>query len=280
MEIESKATPEQQAKAVAMGWQGPDKYKGDPERFVDADVFLERGETFIPFLKKERETLQAQLAAEKAAREALQATVEETQRALSDLDERYTVETQKRTEAALASLKTQIREARSAGDWETVDKLTDMQEELKEAHREAKAAPVRETEPARPQVDPETLAWVSAHEWFNTDPRQRAIFMGFVEARRASGDTTSGQAFLNAALKDMEDALTRETPSKVASARNGSGEGAGGSTGGKKGYDALPADAKAACDSDMNRFVGKGKKYGTQKEWRDAYANIYFSSEA
>lgn len=273
--IESRASPEVQAEARKMGWQGPDKYKGDPEKFVDADTFVERGKTFIPFLNKERERLQQELATERAARQAIEENVRETRALLEDLEERYTVETQKRTEAALGRLKAEIREARKEGDFARMDQLMEMQEELVEAQAQAKVEkpPVTEKAPAAPVINPEIVAWTEEHSWFNTDKAKSALFMGFAEARRAQGDTSSGRAFLDAVLEEMEEKLSAEPATKVASARS-TGGGGGGSR--EKGYSDLPADAKAACDSDAARFVGAGKKYKDTASWRAAYAKMYF----
>lgn len=272
--IESQASPEVQAEARKMGWQGPDKYKGDPEKFVDADTFVERGKTFIPFLNKERERLQQELAAERAARQAIEETVRETKASLEDLEERYTVETQKRTEAALGRLKAEIRDARKEGDFARMDELMEMQEELVEAQTQAKTEkPPAAKPPEAPVIDPAIVAWTSEHPWFNTDKEKSALFMGFAEARRARGDTSLGRAFLDAVLEEMEEKLSAEPPSKVAGAR-ASGGGGGGSR--EKGYSDLPADAKAACDADASRFVGAGKKYKDAASWRAAYAKMYF----
>jgi len=62
--------------------------------------------------------------------------------------------------------------------------------------------------------------------------------------------------------------------SRVAS----SAHGASGRTAAKS-YAALPAEAKAACDAEVNRFVGPGKKYQTADAWRARYAEIYFEKD-
>jgi len=281
--IESKAPPEVQARAIEMGWVGPDKYRGDPEKFVDADTFVERGETFIPFLKKERTALQQQLAEERAARQALEAQVKETSSAVEELRMEYTVEAQRRADAARKTLKEEIRAARKNGDFDRVDELTESIEELDEAEKEAKreaekASLEKKKAPEAPKIDPEVTAWVSEHGWLNTDKRKAALFYGFCEARRADGDTSRGRTFFDAALKDMEDSLEGERPAKVASGKNGSGSGGGSGKKGKS-YSDLPSEAKRACDDDARHFVGKGKKYSDKAAWQSAYAETYFRYE-
>jgi len=277
--VESKASPEQQARAAEMGWLGPEKYKGDPGKFVDADLYIERGESFIPFLKKERENLRGELEHERTARLALETQLKETRELAESLEERYTVDTQKKVEAARRTLKEEIRAARRAGDFDRLDELTDSLEELDAAEQEAAREPVKKVEAQKSEplkVDPEVISWTDKHSWVKTDKRKASIFYGFCEARRADGDRSSGKAFLDAALKDMEESL--EGPargSRVAPARNGSGSGGSGGPKGQS-FSDMPADAQAACNAEANRFVGKGKKYATKAEWQTNYAQIYF----
>ena len=61
--VESGATPEVQAQAEAMGWIPPTRFRGDPERFIDADAYIKRGEEILPIVKEQNKRLQAELAA-------------------------------------------------------------------------------------------------------------------------------------------------------------------------------------------------------------------------
>ena len=51
--VESAAAPEVQAEAEKLGWIPATRYKGDAERFVDADEFIKRGETVLPIVKEQ-----------------------------------------------------------------------------------------------------------------------------------------------------------------------------------------------------------------------------------
>lgn len=282
--MESRATPEQQAEAAALGWRPPDQFKGAPSNFIDADQFLEHSKTFVPFLKRQKQELEAQLAQERAARQQLEATLKETKDSIDAIEERYTVETQKRVEQARKDLRAQIKAAADDNDLKTVVDLTTELEDLNEAERAARDAEIAEAKkPAEkkpPEISPqekalivESQAWIDEHTWMKSDPRKRSLFFGFLEARKAGGDTNTGKTLFDAALEDMEDALESKGPGKVASARQ---SGSGGGGGGGKGYADLPPDARQACDSDAHRFVGKGKKYATKAEWQASYAAIYF----
>jgi hypothetical protein len=66
----------------------------------------------------------------------------------------------------------------------------------------------------------------------------------------------------------------------VEGSRNDGG-GAGG--GGQNGYSQLPADAKAQCDRQASRFIGKADaqgnvKYKTIDDYRAYYANTLFDN--
>ena len=49
--------------------------------------------------------------------------------------------------------------------------------------------------------------------------------------------------------------------------------------GGGKGFDSLPADAKAQCKADAREFVGEGRPFKTTAEWNKHYADLYWSQE-
>ena len=44
-------------RASAMGWSPQENFKGDPERWVDAETYVKRGEEFIPFLQADKRKL-------------------------------------------------------------------------------------------------------------------------------------------------------------------------------------------------------------------------------
>lgn len=290
--IESSADEATQKRALDMGWIGPDKFKGDPEKFIDAEAFIERAETFVPFLKKQRDELTAKLAAETAARSRLEGELGSLRESLDSIEERYTVETQKRVEAATRDLKEQIRIAAEENNVKAVVALTSELDDLREAERKAledeakekteaarKKAPAQTTTQISPEMQAEIDSWLSDHKWVETDKKKSAIFFGFMQARRADGDKSQGKAFFDAALADMEEALEKDSKPKVEGGKNGSGAGGGGSSGRGRSYEDLPKEAREACDKDAPKFVGKGKRYADAAAWRKSYADLYFSME-
>ena len=150
--------------------------------------------------------------------------------------------------------------------------------ELKDAAKEASAAPKKQTPVAAAYTpDADLVAFQEANSWFGVDRRKTALAMGIAAELR---ETTAlkGAEFYARLGEEMAKELgakERELPTdKVEGGRNGSDadppRGAKG-----KSYAALPAEARAACDADAKKFVGKGKRFETVDAWRADFARIY-----
>lgn len=277
-QIESAASPEVQAQAEAMGWIPASRYKGDPERFVDADAFIERGETVLPIVKAQNKKLQDQVSELTRNQIETKQALDRATKALEEIEERNTVATQKAVEQAIAQTKAALAQATTDGDHEAAAELTDKLVELRSApakveKEEAKVLP-------KVEIDPEQKEWQDANTWFGTDQRRTALALGIAAEFRQAGDKSVGKVFLNKVKAEMLKTLGEDGggESKVEGGRNGSEQET--RTSGKKGYTSLPADAKAACDADAKRFVGEGKRYKDVTAWRNRYAELYFSEGA
>ena len=278
-DFESAAPAEVQERAEKMGWIPPTRFKGDPERFIDAEEYLERGETVLPIVKEHNRRLEAELAAVRQEATETAKALKAAQTAIAQIEERHTVATQKAVENARAQVKAQLAAASEAGDYEGVAELTDQLTQLKTAEVAAKAEPVQAPPPApAPFVPPpEMVEWNNENPWFGTDKRKTALALGIAQELREGGESSTGRRFFDLVKAEMEQTLgasAAPATSKVEGARNGMGA----PKGEAKGFDALPADAKAACDSDTRRFVGPGKQYKSVTEWRNRYAELYFEA--
>lgn len=277
--VESTATPEVQAKAEALGWIPPSRFKGDPERFVDAEAYVERGETILPIVKEHNKRLERQVADLAAANAAQAATLKAATTSLAQIEERNTVAMQKAIEQTRREVKAQLAAASEAGDHAGVAELTDQLTTLNAAPEPAK--PAIPPAPVAAPVDPEVAAWNAENTWFGTDKRKTALALGIAQELREGGESSTGRRFMDKVAEELDAMLapkgeTKEPVSKVEGARNGNGGGDGGSRTGGKGYASMPADARAACDADIRKFVGPGKSYKTPEAWRARYAEIYF----
>lgn len=276
--VESAAPPEVQARAEKMGWIPPSRFRGDPERFVDADLYIERGETVLPIVKEQNKRLHSELEQVKGEAAKTAAALKAAQDAIAQIEERHSVDTQKAVEAARREVKSQLAAANEAGDHEGVAELTDQLVKLNTA-----SPPAAEKKPASPapapalqfKPDPELIAWNEENPWFGPNKRRTGLALGIAQELREAGDTTQGRAFYDRVVAEMERELgVAPRGDKVEGGRNGSDNDA--PRRGGKSFSSLPADARAACDADEKKFVGIGKQYKTLAEWRARYAQLYF----
>jgi hypothetical protein len=273
--VESLASPEAQAQAEKMGWIPPSRFKGDPERFIDADAYIERGETVLPIVKEHNRRLEAELAALRSENQTIAQTLSRAQTAIEEIEERHTVATQKAVERARQEVKAQLAAASEAGDHEGVAELTDQLTRLNvagepEKKEEKKEAPAVYTPP------PEMAEWNAENPWFGKDEVKTALALGIAQKLRKGGERSVGKDFFNLVGEEVNKILgeKEELPtSKVEGARGSGGEG---TRGRGKSYADLPKEAREACDTDVRQFVGPTKKYKTKAEWQTRYAELYF----
>lgn len=274
--LESAAPPEVQAKAEKMGWIPPTRYRGEPERFVDAEEYIARGEQVLPIVRAQNVKLQTELAQVREESAKTAAALAAAQKAIEEIEERHSVATVKAVEESKRELKAQLKAAHEAGDTEAVAEITGLMIDLNAA-----AATPAKKEPPKPEVaqaapvPQELKEWNAANPWFGTDRRKTALALGIAQELRDAGTTLTGVDFFEKVREEVEATLGggKAAEGKVEPNRGGAGVVR---AGGAKSYAALPAEAKAACDADAKNFVGPGKRYKTQDEWRKRYADLYF----
>jgi len=277
-DLTSAATPEQQTAASALGWTPPERYKGDPTLYIDAEEFIKRGETVLPIVKKQLEKTREELAKQNRVNAEVSAALVAAQTAIEDLKEHNTVATQRAVENARKELKAQLVAASEAGDHIGVSELTDQLIKLPTA---APAAEKKETPtPAQWQPEPSLSSWMEANPWWGVDKKKTGLALGIAQELREKGNTQVGTDFYDLISSEVDKVLAPpaadEPVDKVAGVRNSGGASRGG---GKQSFAALPADAKAQCNAEAREFVGASKRYKTNEEWQAQFAKLYFAME-
>lgn len=268
--------PKVEAEARELGWVPEKDFRGDKTRWVDAESFVRRGHEIMPILRQNNSRLLNEV-------NSLKEQLRESTAAIEDLRKVSSEITRARVAEAKREVLAGIRAAREAGDVEVEDRLTDQLSELKQAETAAKAPAPAPKPTAEAEVDPAFTAWAARPEnsWFGRDRRKTSLAMGIAQELRddPSNSHLRGEAFYRAVADEVDHVLTGGPPptNKVEGSRGGAG-GNGGSTGRGKTYNDLPADAKAVCDKQASRFVGKGFK--DTDAWRKHYTSIYFADEA
>lgn len=135
---------EDEKTARQYGWKPEDEYEGDPDGWVSAKVFNQRGELFGKIKSLERQN------------DSMQKSFEEMKRMLSKAQE---TEYKK----ALKSLTEQKREAIESGD---ADQTFEIEKEIDNLKTDFEVSSKSENTPVTPQ---EFVTWKEENDWYTTD---------------------------------------------------------------------------------------------------------------
>lgn len=238
-------TVEDQAKR--MGWSPKDEFRGAPEKWTDAQTFVKNGLESLPILRERNRTLQK--------------NVDDLTKSVGEFKKMSDTAYDRAYEKAKKDLKAEIKTAGKEGDEKAVEAATDELAKLEREKAERGAATA---------ADPVFDSWVSENAWYK-DPDLAIEAEAEALKLRKRGDKSDGLSF----LEKVKEKVKERFPEKFGNARRQAGSGverpsAGGDggNGAAKGWETLPADAKAA-----------GERYIKQKLYKDkaAYAAAYHS---
>ena len=262
-----------EAKARSMGWAPKERWRGDPEEWVDAAEFLKRGETLIPVLRANNRKLEEQTSSLAAQNRDLATQLEELRNSMNEFTEAQREMMRDRLAQQRTEIRKQLREARDSGDDAAIERLEQTLDENAE-----QAAELKETKPAAtstkakaPAESSDYIAWKAANPWYGgsskEDQRKSALAMQF--GREAAAQGLKGTAFFEYIDAELEQ--LRPTPTKKVEGGRPPERGGGGGND----FDALPPEAKAQAKKDAVRFVGPNKVFKTEKEWYAHFAKLY-----
>jgi len=256
-----------ETRARAMGWAPKEEFRGDPERWVDAETFVKRGEEELPIVRERLRTMTHKLT--------------DLERKIQARDQTYaqTVQTLERMNTlALERQRQQIEQAYSAAQRAAVDQADGVRYEQLERDKELALrqhdelvnrvrAPeyVQQQMPQQPQQMPiaphdvaEIETWKATNRWFNADPEM--TFSANVEHQRLLRDQPGLTVREN--LARVREYVAKRFPDKFGVDSRASGpvtvEGgtriANGGRQRSRGAADLPADARAQGE----RFIKQG----------------------
>lgn len=270
-----------EAQARSMGWVPQDQWKGDPEKWTDAEEFIERGEQVLPILRANNRKLQNDLLTRDKKIGTLEQELAATKSIVQGLEKNFNESLERRLKEQRAQLKGELKTAVEDRD---VDRELEIREQLDELTEAEKAAKQKQEEnkkkleakpPASTKTDPDLSpdfeAWKNENPWFGEDRKRTRAVIRAAEDLRDEGDTTEGYDFFQKALARAEGSEDSTPVSKVES---GNPRARGRAQ--PKTYGSLPPEAKQACMEDVENFVGEGKMFKTEKEWQEYYAKTYY----
>jgi len=276
MDGEQNVAPVEQ-EARTLGWVPAEEFKGDPNRWVDAETFVERGHTVMPILRKNNERLETLVKQQAEELNKMKNMFSASQESITELQKVHADATKAAVAKARAEVVAELKEAKRDGDVEREIALTEELQDLKTRQVEIeKPAQHPPAQPQQQEVHPDFQAWMDDNPWFGSDQRKTQKAMGIAQILRADpeNDGLQGRAFFDRVLAEME-GRSAPRPDKVGGSRPSGTGGGGGPVGGKSFAD-LPADAKAACDNQGKKLVGEGRAFKDMAAWRSYYTNLYF----
>ncbi len=236
--------------AQKIGWRPESDWKGESGKWKDAKTFVEHGENYVPFLRKEVKELKADL----------EMTIKLNKQAASEAEKRGFDAATKSYEKELKSLKEKQVEAVEAGDVDEYKKVESKITDLKKPEE-------------KPEINPVFEEWKDKNEWYQSDEKM-ARFANFIGNEIAS-EGLQPDAFYAKVTSQVKETF----PEKFENSNRKKVDmvGGGGQTppkGGKKTFADLPDAAKRNFNSLSRRFEGLG-----QKANKEDFVKIYFEEE-
>lgn len=280
-------------KALDMGWIPQAEFRGNPEKWVSAEKYVERSEEFIPFIKAENRQLKSQIDSLKGDLGSMKSLLTTTTEAMEALRKENSEINKLRVEQVRKQLVEEIAEARKADDVEKEEELRDKLDDVKAAQKvsstKATVTPITSREsPAT--VDPDVREawtdWINDNSWWNTNRGMRALSVDIANELAREGKITMDMPAPER-FKKVGEATVAEwnklTAGRVAHSKVESGKGSEGGGGGGPGpgprhtFADLPADAKAGAASFEADCVGPNKKFKTVAEYRQHYTDKFYA---
>jgi len=234
-----------EASARKQGWTPKEEFKGDPDKWVDAEVFVERGKEINSILRKNNRGLEEKLDKMNETFNKFKTYHETTL---------HTAE-KKAYDKAVADLEKKALQAVEDGDVETYSAIQDEKNNLE----------IPPPAPTADESNPEFDTWLSSNSWYSEDRELHVMADGFGTLFAEQG--LSGRALYDAVAEKVKE----RAPDKFGKKRGGQSEvetgGPAAKSNGGREFSDLPAEAQKAC----NEFVKDGlltkKQYLESYEW-------------
>lgn len=276
-------------RARRMGWRPEDEYNGPKGRWVDAQTFVDRGETELPILRERFRKLDDRLAATERELTNARGTLVEANTKIKEqsevLVELRDLSRNAETRAynrAQSEFVERERKAVAEADTATFDRIQFEKRQLEEtravapARREppaaAPAAPAAPPPAAVAPADATTIGqWIADNPWYNSDPEMNAV----ATTLHGTFKSQNPNEALNENLGRVRDRMVQLYPEKFGNPRRAAPSAVGSPTApapkpkGKTVND-LPPDAKAAL-AKIKRDIPGYKD--------EEYIRLYFGSD-
>ena len=247
VEAQAKESEEQ---ARSIGWRPKDDWKGDPDKWVDAEAYLKKGEEILPILRKDRERLFGEVSSLKQDIQGLMKYHKEDR-------QRFQERIQAEHEAELEELKAKQRAAVDDRDVDTYDQL---ETERKALEAKQVTPPIVKQQPGQvaQEDQQEWDGWLKDNPWYEVAPDGQTPLNEVTKAAqmyayRVQAENPNYRGWEREFLDKVKDGVKLAYPDKFQNVRRddvtGVEGGMGGAGGGsaKKVFGDLPSEAQVEC---------------------------------
>lgn len=185
------ANPDREARARVMGWKPKEYWRGDPDKWVDADEFLDRGFASPAIMVERVQTMSDRLARQERDNQKLSEQFREARDTIGTLTTMMRTSEERAYKRARSELEAERTRAVEAGDTATFSRVDTELRELERTAPQTTTVPVQpppqqqRTSPTRD--NPEVQAFYQRNPWYSRDPEltQEAdiIHTGLLNAR-------------------------------------------------------------------------------------------------
>jgi len=249
---------ETEEKARRMGWVAEEEFRGDKDRWVSAERFVERGENELPIMRERMKKMDGTIVSLRGNITTMKKTFSEFQDFQKDAETRA-------YNRALKDLVAKQRVTVEENDTKGFDAIEKEKESLAE-NRPAAPAPAPASNPEDEKIFNE---WLGTNAWFddNIEMQQYAVNVGhFIEDNKG----LTGRKLYDEIGKEVRNRFPAEFENKNRQSPTAviDGDTEVLPPKGKRTFSDLPADAKAACDKFVKTIPGFTREgYLKDYEW-------------
>ncbi len=259
-----------ETRARMMGHVSLEEFKGDPEKWVDAETFVKRAETELPIALGTIKTLERKLdRVERRFGEVTETLARFGEYHQTTLD-RETAKAAAEYQRGIEEATAKMRQAAEEGDVEAFDKAKATSDALiKEAAELGKKADVKPDD-GKPEIDPEiNTQWVKDNPWFVKEFKMHKFakecgdFLAITQPALKQKEQLEEIAKM--VKEEFPDYFENPNRRKMPSVDSGDTAASPGRTTRGKGYNDLPSEARKMCDDFVRDIKGYTKeKYMAQ----------------
>jgi hypothetical protein len=249
------STEAQEAQARSGGWKPKEEFTGDQSRWVEADIFLEKGEKVLPIVQKDRDQLRVKVDKQGKQIEKLL----ESNKQFGEYTKGQADKLRNENTRLLSELEASQAQAITDGDGQAFTRLN---KEIEGVKRDLTPPPY-----GQQQLTPDAQRWKDENSWYETNQKLQIYADGLSEVIVREG--FAGQNYWKELTRRVKDDFPDEFRNPNQDRAN-SVEDSGGQANmdtKARSYDNLPDYARESCDDFVKSGLITQEDYVKTFEW-------------